>query len=323
MRILFAGTPALAVPSLVKTAHAHEVVAVLTSPDQPAGRGRTPTCSPVKEAAAKLGLRVLQPEKLDEPFPDEVKDLAPDLLVVAAYGKIFRQSLLAIFPRGGINVHPSLLPKYRGPSPITAAILAGDAVTGVSIQKVARKFDTGDILAQEPFDLKGDETTASLSVALGVLGAELLDGVLAELAGGKESAARAQDESAASYCRTIRKEDGVIQWEKPAVEIERMVRAYDPWPRASTLLGGETLLLLKSHVYPDTLAAEIFHGERRQERQGQPGDVLAVDKGHGLLVQTGHGILAVDRLQLQFKKPLDWRAFLNGHPAIVGTRLGA
>lgn len=102
-----------------------------------------------------------------------------------------------------------------------------------------------------------------------------------------------------------------------------MVRAYDPWPRASTHLGAETLLLLKSHVYPDTLAAEIPYGERRQERQGQPADVLAVDKGHGLLVRTGRGILAVERLQLQFKKPLDWRAFLNGHPAIVGTRLGA
>ncbi len=317
MRVLFAGTPALAVPSLVKTAQAHEVVAVLTSPDQPAGRGRAKSCSPVKEAAGKLDLRILQPEKLDDPFLDQVKALAPDLLVVAAYGKIFRQSLIALFPMGGINMHPSLLPKYRGPSPITAAILSGDRETGVSIQKVARKFDTGDILAQERFQLKGDETTAALSVALAVLGAELLAGVLGDLAAGREPAARAQDESGASYCRTIQKQDGTVQWEKPAAEIERAVRAYDPWPRASTLLGGETLLLLKSHVNPDTLAADYLRGER------VPGDVLASDRDHGLLVRCGRDILAVERLQAQFKKPLDWRSFLNGHPAIVGTRLGA
>jgi methionyl-tRNA formyltransferase len=317
MRVLFAGTPALAVPSLMKAAHAHEVVGVLTSPDQPAGRGRALVCSPVKEAASKLGLSILQPEKLDEPFLDVVKALAPDILVVAAYGKIFRQSFLSLFARGGINVHPSLLPRFRGPSPITAAILEGDGETGVTIQKVARKFDTGDILAQEHFPLNGDETTATLSDALALLGAELLSGVLADFASGREPAARVQDEQAATYCRTIQKEDGLIRWDEPALLIERKMRAFDPWPRASTRLSGETLLLLKSHLYPDTLAAQYLHG-------GQvPGDVLAAEKDHGLLVQTGRGVLAVERLQLQFKKPLDWRSFLNGHPGMVGTRLGA
>jgi methionyl-tRNA formyltransferase len=317
MRILFAGTPALAVPSLMKAAHAHEVAAVLTSPDQPAGRGRALVCSPVKEAAVSLDLEVLQPEKLDEAFNDRVKSLGPDILVVAAYGKIFRQSLLALFPLGGINVHPSLLPRFRGPSPITAAILAGDNETGVSIQKIARKFDTGDILAQERAPLKGDETTATLTEALAVRGAELLAVILAELASGKPVAGRVQEEEAATYCRTLRKEDGVVRWGEPAEELERKVRAFDPWPRAATSLAGETLLLLKSHVYPDTLAAEYLRGG------GVPGDVLAADRNHGLLVRTGRGILAVERLQLQFKKPLDWRSFLNGHPAIIGTRLGA
>jgi methionyl-tRNA formyltransferase len=317
MRVLFAGTPALAVPSLMKAAHAHEVVGVLTSPDQPAGRGRSLVCSPVKEAAAKLNLAVLQPEKLDEPFLDTVKALGPDVLVVAAYGKIFRQSLLSLFPRGGINLHPSLLPRFRGPSPISAAILEGDRETGVSIQKVARKFDTGDILAQERFPLNGDETTAALSDALALLGAELLSGVLADLASGREPAARVQEEAAATYCHSIKKEDGVLRWDEPADVIERKVRAFDPWPRASTRLAGETLLLLKSHLYPDTLAAQYLRVGR------VPGDVLAAERDHGLLVQTGRGILAVERLQLQFKKPLDWRSFLNGHPAVVGTRLGA
>jgi len=312
MRILFAGTPALAVPSLARAAHAHEVIAVLTSPDQPAGRGRGLVQPPVKQAAAQLGLNVLQPEKIDEPFLEEVRALAPDVLVVAAYGKIFRQSFLSLFPLGGINMHPSLLPRYRGPSPITAAILAGDPEAGVTIQRVARKFDTGDILAQEHLLLKGDETTASLSEALGLRGAELLASVLAEMAAGMLPAGRVQEEESATYCGTIRKEDGIVCWEDPAEIIERKVRAFDPWPRMSTTFRAESLLLLKSHVYPDTLG----------EQRGLPGDVLAADRIHGFLVRTGHGILAVERLQLQFKKPLDWRSFVNGHPDMVGTRLG-
>jgi len=330
MRILFAGTPALAVPSLQKAAHAHEVVAVLTSPDQPSGRGRASACPPVKEAASRLGLRVLQPEKLDAAFLEEVKSLTPDLLVVAAFGKIFRKSLLDLFPLGGINVHPSLLPRHRGPSPISAAILAGDRQTGVTIQKIALKFDTGDIYAQETHPLKGDETTASLTEKLAAHGAEVLAGVLAELAAGRTAPARVQDETAATYSHTIAKEDGVIRWEEPAEVIERKVRAFDPWPRAATTSGGETILLLKSHVYPGTLAEDRSQQERhleweeegRPERPRVPGDVLVTDRTHGLLVCAGLGILAVERLQRQFKKPTDWRSFVNGYPGIVGARLG-
>jgi methionyl-tRNA formyltransferase len=311
MRILFAGTPALAVPSLTKAAGAHEVAAVLTSPDQPAGRGRSAAPSPVKAAALSLGLRVLAPERLDAAFMDEARGLGADLLVVAAYGKIFRKPFLELFPLGGINLHPSLLPRFRGPSPVNAAILAGDAETGVTIQRIALKFDTGDILAQERHPLRGDETTASLTEALSVRGAALLEAVLADLAAGHAPEARAQREEEAIYCRTLAKEDGTIRWEEPAAVIERKVRAFDPWPRAASLMNGEILLVLKSHVYPDTLAAGAACGT-----------VLGSDKGHGLLVQTGTGILAVERLQLQFKKPLDWRAFMNGHPAVIGTRLG-
>ena len=316
MRILFAGTPALAVPSLEKAAHAHEVVAVLTSPDQPSGRGRATACPPVKEAASRLGLRVVQPQKLDAAFLEEVRALAPDLLVVAAFGKIFRKSLLDLFPLGGINVHPSLLPRHRGPSPISAAILAGDRETGVTIQKIALKFDTGDIYAQEPYPLKGDETTGTLTAALAALGAQVLEAVLAGLAAGRPPSARAQDEAVATYSHTIAKEDGVIRWEEPAVVIERKVRAFDPWPRASTRRGVETILVLKSHVYPATLGQD-------QDRPEMPGGVLGADGDHGLLVRTGAGILAIERLQRQFRKPTDWRSFLNGQPDIVGARLGA
>jgi methionyl-tRNA formyltransferase len=312
MRVLFAGTPSLAVPSLEKIARF--VVGVLTSPDQPSGRGRICVPSPVKEAALSLGLRLFQPARLDAAFIDQVRELAPDLLVVAAYGKIFRQVFLEIFPLGGINLHPSLLPRFRGPSPVSAAILAGDTETGVTVQRIALKFDTGDILAQERYPLHGNETTGELSEALAARGAGLVAWVLAGFEAGKPPTPIPQREEDASYCHPLRKEEGRVNWSDPAVLTERKVRAYDPWPRASTTLAGELLLLLKSHVHPDTLGAK--------PAPESPGVILAADRGHGLLVQTGSGILAVERLQPRFKKAMDWRAFLNGHPDVIGQRLG-
>jgi len=313
MRVLFAGTPALAVPSL--QAIAPFAVGVLTSPDQPSGRGRACLPSPVKEAALSLGLRLFQPSRLDAALIEEVRALAPDLLVVAAYGKIFRPGFLGLFPLGGINVHPSLLPRFRGPSPVSAAILAGDVETGVTVQRIALKFDTGDILAQERHPLSGSETTASLGDALGLRGAALVATVIAGFAAGTPPVSIQQREEEASYCHPLRKEEGLVSWDEPAALIERKVRAYDPWPRASTTLSGEPLLLLKSHVHPDTLASD--------SAPKTPGVVLAADKAHGLLVQTGSGVLAVERLQPRFKKAMDWRAFMNGHPAVIGQRLGA
>jgi methionyl-tRNA formyltransferase len=315
MRILFAGTPALAVPSLQKATHACEVAAVLTSPDRPTGRGRSTAPSPVKEAALSLGIPVLTPERLDAAILQQVRSLLPDLLVVAAFGKIFRQPFLDIFPLGGINVHPSLLPRHRGPSPVSAAILAGDSETGVTIQRIALKFDTGDILAQVRHPLGGDETAATLTDALAVKGADLLHHVLSDMAAGHPPPAVAQNEAEATYCRTLAKGDGMMRWNESAAVLERKIRAFDPWPRAATLLAGETLLLLKSHLYPDSLCADV--------QQGAPGAVLKADPHHGLLVRTGNGVLSLERLQLQFKKPLDWRAFLNGNPGIIGARLGA
>jgi methionyl-tRNA formyltransferase len=315
MRILFAGTPSLAVPALEKISRAHQVIGVLTSPDKPAGRGRAPESSPVKRSALSLGLPIMQPARLEEAFRAEVTAAAPEILVVAAFGRIFRQQFLDLFPRGGINLHPSLLPRFRGPSPISAAILAGDTETGVSIQRIALKFDTGDILAQERFPLAGTETTATLTEALAERGAELMASVLAAIERGTPPVPVVQNDANATYCRTLRKEDGAILWEEPAFTIDRKVRAFDPWPRAATSISGESLLLLKSHVYPGTLASEASGGA--------PGAVLSVDKEHGILVRTGAGILAVERLQKQFKKPMDWRSFLNGHPEIIGARLGA
>ena len=314
MRILFAGTPPMAVPCLEKLAREREVVCILTAPDQPAGRGRAPCPSAVKQAGLALRIPVLAPAALDEEARRQVKDLAPDLLVVVAFGKIFRKSFLDIFPLGGINLHPSLLPLYRGPSPVTAAILAGDTETGVTVQKLAMRFDTGDILAQVRVPLDGSETTGSLTGALGLKGAELLGAVVGDIAEGRPITPVMQEEARATYCRLVRKEDGLVDWNEPAPVIERKVRAYDPWPRARTTLGTDSLLLLKTSVHPDTLPGA--------GGAPVPGEVLAADEENGILVQTGQGILRIERLQLQFKKPLDWRSFLNGRPNLKGIRLG-
>ena len=315
MRVLFAGTPSLAVPALERIARAHQVVGVLTAPDRPSGRGRAPAPSPVKEAACALGLTVMQPARLDDAFRREVAAVSPQVLVVAAFGRIFRREFLDLFPQGGINLHPSLLPRFRGPSPVSAVILAGDAETGVTIQRIALKFDTGDILAQERYPLTGTETTASLTEALAERGAALMASVLAAIDTGTPPAPIVQNDAEATYCHVLKKEEGAVLWEESARVIDRKVRAFDPWPRAATSISGESLLLLKSHVYPGTLGSETSGA--------QPGTVLSSDKEHGILVQTGEGVLAVERLQMQFKKPTDWRSFLNGHPEIIGTRLGA
>ena len=312
MRVFFAGTPALAVPSLRAAARVHDVVGVLTAPDRPSGRGRAPQPSPAADAAAALGCPVLKPDRLDADVIEAVRALHADIMVVAAYGKIFRQGFLSLFPLGALNIHPSLLPRFRGPSPIAAAILAGDPETGVTIQRMALKFDTGDILAQSRHALGGRETTGSLTEELAEEGARLLDDVLAAYAAGAPPVARPQDETGATYCHTLAKEDGTVDWDLPAVRIERMIRAFDPWPRCATRMGSESLLLLQSHVYPGSLGTETARGV-----------VAAADRAHGLLVGTGDGVLAVERLQLQFKKSQDWRSFLNGHPGIIGTRLGA
>jgi methionyl-tRNA formyltransferase len=318
MRILFAGTPAIAVPSLRILRSRHEICALLTGADQQAGRGRKHEPSPAKRAAAELGVRIIEAEKLDVKVHAEIRSLRPELLTVVAYGKIFRKGFLDLFPRGGINLHPSLLPRYRGPSPITAAILSGDAETGVTIQKIALTVDSGDILSQERIALRGDETTGALSERLAVLGADLLIDVVGRLEkGGIEGTPQREQE--ATYCRLVRKEDGLIDWKLSAAQIERMTRAYDPWPRSSTTWGVNALSLLKSSVYTGTLS----RFSRFPDTEGaNPGQVIGSHPGLGLLVRTGQGILAVERLQLQYKKALDWRSFLNGHPEVIGTRFG-
>jgi methionyl-tRNA formyltransferase len=310
MRILFAGSPQLAVPCLEAVRARHEVAAVLTNPDRPAGRRGLPAPTAVKARALELGLPVLQPPKLDAEFLAPVKALGCELLVVAAFGRLFPQEFLGLFPRGGINVHPSLLPRHRGPSPIPAAILAGDGETGVTVQRVAARMDSGDILGARRLPLTGTETTGSLTQTLAGLGAELLAEVLAQVEGGRERG-RPQEEEAATYCRLVRKEDGRIHWDGEPAQLERMVRAYDPWPAAFTSWRRQTLLLLAAAVYPEPPPRETAQGL-----------VFGTDNRYGILVRAGQGVLSVTRLQLQAKKPMDWRSFLNGRRDLVGSPLG-
>ena len=313
MRIVFAGTPDFAVPALDVLA-ADELCAVLTAPDRPAGRRGALRAPAVKRAALARGLCVLQPERIGRTFTAELARLQPDLLVAVAYGKIFRPYFLAIFARGGLNVHPSLLPQWRGPAPIPAAILAGASRTGVTVQRLAAEVDAGDILAQREQPLDGTETSGSLAPRLAELGAALLREMVDAVAAGGERP-RPQDAAAATYCPLLRKEHGCIDWCRPAETIERAVRAYDPWPRAFTTWGGRQLLVLEAAV------ARAGDGTVALP-QAVPGQVVAVDREHGILVHTGAQRLWIKRLQLPGRKPLDWRAFANGHPEISGARLG-
>jgi len=311
MRVLFCGSPLFAVPSLEAIAANHEVLGVLTNHDRSAGRGKHSQQTPVKAKALELGLPLFQPERIDNVFINLIKNLNPELLAVAAYGKIFKSNFLDIFSKGGINLHPSLLPQLRGPSPIPAVILAGHKQSGVTIQRLALEMDSGHILAQKRIGLTGKEATASLTEKLAVMGAGLFVTTIDSLEKGvvKEYA---QKEEEASYCKIIKKNDGLIDWGTSADMIERLVRAYNPWPQAFTNYKGLRLAILSGGVLP----------EKRDFSSARNGGVVGVDKSYGILVKTGQGMLYIEKLQLQSKKPNDWRSFLNGQRTFIGSFLG-
>jgi len=307
MRILFLGTPRYAAIPLRALAEAgHEIVGVVTQPDRAAGRSRTPQAPPVKTAALELGLPVLQPATLkDEQVVEMLRALAPDAGVVAAYGEILRNNVLAIAPLGYLNLHPSLLPLYRGPTPVAASILAGDQIGGVSIIRLVRAMDAGPILAQATLPLPPDARTGPLTDELFGIGAQLLVGVLPLYAAG-ELEPRPQDDSQATYCKLLSKADGQIDWSLPAMVIERAVRAYDPWPGAFTAWNGKQLRILAARV------------DERWRGDAVPGTVL---DGPALRVVTGSGALEIGELQPAgggVMPAVDW---LRGQRGIVGSVL--
>jgi methionyl-tRNA formyltransferase len=313
VRIVFMGSPEFALPTLRRLIESeHEIAGVVTQPDRPAGRGRRLQAPPAKLLALEHGLAVLQPERVNRPEAlASIAALAPDALVIAAYGQILRQPLLDLPQRGALNVHASLLPKYRGASPVAAAILTGDNVTGVTILEVVLALDAGPMLARREQPIDDHDTAGTLSEKLASLGADLLLEVLPAWERG-EMAPEPQDESQATYAPTLRKNDAVIDWGLSAEQIWRRVRAYNPWPVATTTLFGEPLRILEAWPRP--------------ESGGAPGEVCeapaTATAGTGFAVRCGQGSLTVLRAQRAGKQAVTGEELLRGWPGLLGQRLG-
>jgi len=317
MRILFAGSPAIAVPTLKRIAEHHEIVGILTNPESAQGRGKEVLPTAVASAAQELfgsSIPVLVHDKLDAAARQTIAALSPDILVAFAYGKIFGPKFLALFPKGGINVHPSLLPWHRGSSPIQQAILDRDGETGVSIQGIALEMDGGDIYAVKKISLSGKETAAALSVLCAEIGARLAVAVLDEIGAGTARAIR--QEGTPSYCKKIAKEDGLLDWSSSCLDIDARIRAFDPWPGTYSFLKGQRLNILEAvpHEGNEPGAVEALP-------KPAPGTIIGIDKAVGILVQTGEGVIALRRLQFSTRKALSYKDFANGFRDLAGLRL--
>lgn len=307
MRVIFYGTAAFAVPSLHALAQRHDVVLVVTQQDRPAGRGRRPQMPPVKLAAAEHNLAVTQPRSLrKEAVVAELAAAAADVIVVAAYGKILPKAILDLPPHGCLNVHASLLPRHRGAAPVTAAILAGDAESGVTIMHMDAGLDTGPILRQQSIPLSGSETTASLTTALSQLGANLLLPTVEDWAAGCIKP-QPQDDSRATYAALLKKENGVVRWDHDAESVCRHLRAMQPWPGAVTSWHGRRMKIIRARAAADSVSEA-------------PGRVIR-HEGE-LAVVAGTGIVVLEEVQLAGKRALPAADFLRGYGAIVGAVLG-
>lgn len=305
--IVFMGTPEFAVPSLKALAEGPYRITVVTQPDRPAGRGGKLTPPPVKVVADELGLPVLQPESLrDTEFRAQFADIRPKVTVLVAYGEYVSSSLLELPDRGSINLHPSLLPRWRGSTPMQSPILAGDSVTGVTIIRMDKGLDTGPIIAQQSVPIGPDETHPELSARLAILGAELLASTLPQWLSG-EIEAVPQDDSQATMTKILTKEDGLLDWSKPAEELARRVRALQPWPGTYTYWGDRMLKILRARP--------------AEQQNGKPGTVSIRSSDKAVLVQTGEGALELLNVQPAGKGPMDARAFLAGNAAFAGSVL--
>jgi methionyl-tRNA formyltransferase len=295
-RIVFMGSPEFALASLRSLAAHYPVVGVVTQPDRPAGRGRSLTPPPVKSLANELNLPVIQPRRLREPEAmGQLQDWHPDVIIVAAFGQILKSDVLDFPPHGCINVHASLLPRWRGAAPIRAAILHGDELSGVTIMRMDPGVDTGPILRQRATPILPDDTSETLSARLAGLGAELLLETLPGYLDGKITA-RPQDDSQATYAPMLKKEDGDLDFNQTAVQLARRVRAFYPWPGAFTSWNGNMLKIQRAHPVLDISAT--------------PGQRLVHHKLPAL--GTGEGILVLEEVQPAGKKPMPGEVFLRG-----------
>jgi methionyl-tRNA formyltransferase len=304
-RVVFMGTPEFAVPSLDALSRTEEVTLVVTNPDRPSGRGRVLTAPPVKREAQRLGIPVFQPEKARG--PESVARIAgerPGLIVVVAYGQILPPSILDIPEYGCINVHASLLPRYRGAAPINWAIARGETVTGVTIMKMDPGMDTGPMLHVREMPIGEDDTAETMFPKLSSLGAQALIEALGKLRGGT-LAETPQDGNLATYAPMIKKEHGRIDWEKPAREVRDLVRGMTPWPSAFTDHGGKTLKIV---------AASVREGE------GRPGEILSVDRD-GIVVACGEDALLLDKVQPEGGRAMSSGEYAQGRRVRKGDRL--
>ncbi|UCH86102.1 MAG: methionyl-tRNA formyltransferase [Dehalococcoidia bacterium] len=322
MRLVFMGTPEFALPSLRALVEGgYNIVGVYTRPDRLAGRGRALTPPAVKTAALDYGLPVFQPPGLRRPEAvEELASLKPDVIVVCAFGVILRQPVLDTPAKGVLNVHPSLLPRHRGASPIAAAILAGDEQTGVTIMLLDPGMDTGPILSQRAVPVSPQDTSGSLGGRLAEVGAELLLEVLPRWLA-DEIEPQPQDDSLATYSSLLSKEDGEIDWNLPAIDIWRRVRAFNPWPGAFTTMEGQILHIWEA--WPLSVGGAEEPGTvlslSAEQRQTLPPEV---DEKETLAVQTGEGLLAILRLQRAGRRSLTAAEFVRGQRDLFGRRLG-
>jgi methionyl-tRNA formyltransferase len=299
MRLVYLGTPAFAVPTLEQTVRAgHDVVAVFTQPDRPKGRGQKDAMPPVKEAALKLGLPVFQPERIRRPEPvEQLRALAPEAIVVVGYGQILPQAILTIPPRGILNVHASLLPKYRGAAPVQWAIVRGETVTGVTTMKIDSGLDTGDMLLKWETPIGPEETAVELGERLAVAGAELLVKTLEQL---PAITPEPQDDAKSSYAPIMKREDGRADWSLPGQEILNRIRGFQPWPGFYGFLRGQRFHIWKARTGSDVLAPGMLVS-----------GMLRTD-GKRLFAGCADGSIELLEIQLEGKKRMPAAAFLNG-----------
>lgn len=307
MRTVFMGTPDFSVETLKELiASEHEVLAVVTQPDKPKGRSDKLIASPVKECAVENGIPVLQPERArDAEFIEEIRKLAPDVIVVVAFGQILSKELLELPKYGCVNVHASLLPKYRGAAPIQQAVIDGCEYSGVTTMQMGEGLDTGDILLVDKVKLEAKETGGSLFDRLSPVGAKLLIKTLEGLEKGEITPVK-QDESEATYVHMIKKSQGLIDFNKSAKELDCLIRGMNPWPSAFTHLDGKMLKIWDADVV---------------SASGTPGTVIDTDK-NSFTVACGEGALKVSEVQLEGKKRMRSSVFMNGNPMEIGKVLG-
>lgn len=307
LRVVFFGTPDFAVPTLeALLASTHHVAAVVTQPDRPSGRGHKTRDAPVKALAIAAGVEVLQPPRLKDPsFIGAFRGLNADLAVVAAYGRILTDEVLAIPRRGFINVHGSLLPRYRGAAPVHRAVIAGERETGITIMRVVRALDAGPMLAKAARPISADETSAEVERDLARIGAELLVTTVNRMAAGEVEEV-AQDDREATYAHKLTREDGVVDWNWPAERIHNLIRGLHPWPHAFAYLDTGRVILRRSRWIPESAPIS-------------PGSIVAAT-GDRLAVAAGSGIVELTEIQPEGRRPMAVRDFLAGHPLEPGAR---